>query len=57
VRQVGIQTNEREESNVDVIGFVFGLLGFVIASSARAQVNALKQEVEALKAAQQNRSE
>lgn len=47
-------------SHVDVfgiMGFIFGIIAFGTASSAQAQIAALKQEVEMLKAAQQGRSE
>jgi len=40
-----------------IIGFVFALIALGAASSAKAQIAALKIEVETLKAAQKNRSE
>jgi hypothetical protein len=39
-----------------IIGFVFALIALGTASSATAQIAALKKEVETLKAAQQDRS-
>jgi hypothetical protein len=40
-----------------LIGFVFALFALGAARSAKAQIAALKQEVETLKAGQQSRSE
>jgi hypothetical protein len=42
-------------SHVDVVGFVFALAALGAASVAQAQIAALRKEVEALKAAQQNK--
>lgn len=42
---------------MDVIGFVFALIALGAAGSAKAQIAALKQEVEALKATQRNGGE
>jgi hypothetical protein len=39
---------------VDVLGFIFALAALGAASAAQTQIRALKKEVEALKAAQQN---
>jgi cell division protein FtsB len=39
-----------------MMGFIFGIIALGTASSAQAQIAALKQEVETLKAAQQDRS-
>jgi hypothetical protein len=40
-----------------IIGLVFALMALGIANSAKTQIAALKQEVETLKALQQNGSE
>jgi hypothetical protein len=40
---------------VDVVGFIFALAALGAASVAQAQIAALRKEVEALKAAQQNK--
>jgi hypothetical protein len=40
-----------------IIGFVFGLMALGAATSAKAQIAALRKEVETLKAAQQDRSQ
>lgn len=40
-----------------LIGFMFGIIALGAASSAQAQIAALRIEVETLKASQQGRSE
>jgi hypothetical protein len=41
---------------VDVLGFIFSIAALGAAGAAKAQVAALKREVEALKAALQHKS-
>lgn len=42
---------------MDVLGFIFGLAAMGTAAAAKAQIAALKQEVEALKASLQTRTQ
>jgi len=42
---------------MEVLGFIFGIIALGAAATAKAQVAALKLEVDALKAALQNNGE
>lgn len=46
----------RGDDHVDVLGFIFGIAALAAAGAAKAQVAALKRDVEALKAAMQDKS-
>ena len=39
------------------VGFIFALLALGVAGATKAEISALKKEVESLKAARQNQSE
>ena len=41
---------------MDVLGFIFGIIALGTAGAAKAQVAALKQELDALKVALQSKS-
>jgi hypothetical protein len=42
---------------VDILGFVFGIVALGVASTAQAQIGAMKKEVETIRTSLQNKSE